>query len=377
MTLAAFGISLFFAGIAQAQKGGKGGGGGGVGDKGPSYQVIKLDTDDGAGGTLSGCAWDINDSRLIVGSVDELAAFWTVTDVDGELQSKLRFLDSFPFIYSTASGCNGWGEIVGQGDYGLAAVYWASTGSAAVELPAPLPFRVARAINNSGVICGESGAGAGADQKALAWSFTGGKWVYLELTPLGDPGEDEQGTPRPNQAVAIAVSEEDPDTGVITIAGESNGNAVLWTVMTDGSGGLLAGPTMILDYGEAAGLNNTGTVCGTRYNGGAEGVVWIDGGPAEPLDPYRVPSYTNPQTVLPHDVNDSGLIVGGTSLGFSAVIWPNKDAALISLNDYLPKRKSPFSSLTDAWAVNESNEIVGNGSLDGVSPLLPFLAVPE
>ena len=147
--------------------------------------------------------------------------------------------------------------------------------------------------------------------------------------------------------------------------------------MLDGNGGLLAGPAMVLDYGKAAGLNNRGTVCGTRYDGGAEGVVWIDGGPAESLDPYRVPSYTNPQTVLPHDVNDSGLIVGGTAQGYSAVIWSNKDAALISLNEFLPKRRSPFSLLIDAWAVNEANEIVGYGSLDGVSPQLPFLAVPK
>ena len=83
-------VAVIFTGTAQAQKGSKGGGGG---DKGPSYQIIPLDTDDAAGGAFTGTAFDINLSRLVVGSVDVSAAYWSITEVDGEIRTVLHFLD--------------------------------------------------------------------------------------------------------------------------------------------------------------------------------------------------------------------------------------------------------------------------------------------
>ena len=140
-------VVAVFCATAYAQKGGKGGGGGsggggGGGDKGTSYQIVQLDTDDGTGNTLSGNAFDINDSRLIVGSADLLAACWTVTEVDGELQSNLHFLDNSIFTFSLAFGCNDGGEIVGTADDSLA-VYWADKNAAAEGLTAPLEIGAA------------------------------------------------------------------------------------------------------------------------------------------------------------------------------------------------------------------------------------------
>ena len=48
--------------------------GGGGGDKGPYYQIIKLDMDDGTGRVLDGDAYGISTSRLIVGGVMDAEA---------------------------------------------------------------------------------------------------------------------------------------------------------------------------------------------------------------------------------------------------------------------------------------------------------------
>lgn len=358
--------------------------GGGGGDKGPSYRIIKLDTDDGAGGTLEGSAFDINHSRLIVGGVNvsiggetrSKAAYWTVTELDGSFASDLRFLDDdgFTDTHTGAYGCNELGEIVGQADDAIG-VYWADTNAAVEALPAPLPRTGAEAINLNGVICGWSDTGfdvAVDEQRALAWSFTGGVWKYLELEVLGSPEEGNQ-----NRAHALAISDEDVDSGLITIAGESNGNAVIWTVILDVNGALLAGPATILDLGaKATGVNNVGTVCGFGRVGtssGGDGVVWVNGGQAEILALDTSKTWNSPHAASPNDVNDNGLIVGYNFI--QAVIWPNKDASLIVLNDFLPRRRSPFGSLDLASAVNESNEIVGFGGFEELS--LPFLAIPK
>ena len=86
----------------HAQGKGKGGG--------PSYQIIKLDTNDGAGRTLEGTAIDINDSRLVAGIVDGPAACWFITETDGKFKSALHFLDESYFSVSGAFGCNGGNE---------------------------------------------------------------------------------------------------------------------------------------------------------------------------------------------------------------------------------------------------------------------------
>lgn len=354
-------------------KGGGGGGGGGGGDKGPSYQIVQLDTDDGTGGTLAGNAFDINASRLVVGSVDLLAACWAVTEIDGEFQSNLHFLDNSPFAYSSAYGCNDSGEIVGTADDSLA-VYWAGKNATVEGLPAPLAIGAAEAINNDGVICGWTSEGFDVDwdeQRALAWSFTGGVWQPLELPTLGNPGEGQYGTPLTDRAYAVAIGDADPVTGVITIVGQSNGNAVMWTVVLDSDGDLQNDSAMILDPGNASGVNNSATVCGAS---GGDGVVWPDGGQAKllALDESQLP--WGLLTGFPADINNNGLLVGESG---HAVMWTNEDAPLIVLDDFLPRKRSPFSSLSHARAVNDANEIVGTGLDAGSDLRRPFLAVPK
>jgi hypothetical protein len=159
---------------------------------------------------------------------------------------------------------------------------------------------------------------------------------------------------------------------VISIVGVSNDNAVLWTVTRAESENLVVGPAVILDPGYATSVNNTGTVTGLS---GSDGLVWVDGGAGEILppsnkkDPWYVP------TGFPNDVNDGGVVVGWDPAG--AVLWTSKDTPLVLLNDFLPRRRSPFSTLVSAEAVSEANEIVGWGyKADAEELFIPFLAVP-
>jgi hypothetical protein len=367
--------TLCFIPIAEAKKPDKPGGGGG-GNNGPSYQIIELDNDDGAGGTLTGVARDINTSRLIVGAMDSSAAFWEMTETNGSIQSELHFFDTTGFATSHAFGCNEWGETVGFGRNDLhPALYWPSKDAPPQVLPATFESSSAHAINNDGVACGwERAESTPYDPVvATAWSLAGGQWTQLELPALGDPGEDEQGAPLANRSSADAIRDEDETTGVISIVGVSNDNAVLWTVTRTESGSLVAGPAVILDPGYATSVNNTGTVTGIS---GSDGLVWVNGGvgellpPSDKKDPWYVP------TGFPYDVNDVGVVVGYDPAG--AVLWTSKDTPLVLLNEFLPKRRSPFSTLTSAEAVSETNEIVGWGHSADAEELLsiPFLAVP-
>ena len=99
-----------------------------------------------------------------------------------------------------------------------------------------------------------------------------------------------------------------------------------------------------------------------------EAAIWIDGIPLE-LDPGGWQGYCHP-----YDINDNGVIVGYSSLT-DAVVWPSPDAAMVPLNNFL--KRSPFDSLSVAYAVSESGEIVGQGWINETSFRPAFLAIPK
>jgi hypothetical protein len=366
--------TLCFMPIAEAKKPSNppGGGGGGV-----SYRIVKLDDADG---TLGGTAFDINNSRLIVGGVvaslsgeEEiaLAAYWTVTESGRSISSSVNFLAGG----DVALGCNEFGEIVGHG--GEAAVYWADTGASAVPLPKlPGEIRgVAESISNDGVICGwsELPADPGGPRNVLAvvWRVT--------HTPDGPqiwgPLALDANSPDPGIAYfSFALDANDQASGgEITIVGETNEGAVAWDLTLDQAGGLVPGLTRLLaETGTAYAINNLGIVCG-RGNldlstTNTEPVIWAgDVGLLLKLDRTTT-------IATPLDINDDGIIVGFAGLG-SAVVWASPDAELILLEKFL--KKSPFDSLSTAQAVNDSGEIVGAGwiSADRFRP--SFLAIPN
>ena len=200
------------------------------------------------------------------------------------------------------------------------------------------------------------------NDSALVWRVTeSGVWGPLELSTL-DPAPDGW-----DYVVANDVS--DQDAGVVIIVGQSNGNAVEWTVTLTDDGGLLAGSAAILSgNAEATATNNLGMACGSAeidpQNFISEAVVWMAGIPLI-LDVGQSGS-----AAFPLDVNDNGVVVGTTSLYTEAAVWPSPDGAMISLEKFL--KNSPFDSLTRAHAVNKSGEIVGYAA--NGCPDLPQLA---
>ena len=243
-------LSVLVLPVQAGKPGGKPGGGGGGGT---SYNIIKLDDADG---TLGGAAFDINKGRLIVGGVndslsgEEVArgAYWTVAKVGRSIESTLHFLDDGDFTQTGAYGCNEAGEIVGAGAMAqedLTALYWADRDAAPQPLPVPsgFPRSGAEAISNDGVICGWSGTLPDSQGRitasALVWRVTeAGVKGPLVLETL-DPDPD-------GKDFVIAYVVNDHVDGVVTVAGESNNNAVMWTVTLTEDGGLAGGSATIL-----------------------------------------------------------------------------------------------------------------------------------
>ena len=175
----------FTPAMTEAKKpdkpGGGGGDGGGDGDTGNEIIIVKLDEASGIG--TQGRAWDINDLREVVGSVrtssgEDAAAYWTVTEADGVVESSLSVLGGG----HDAFGINSLGEIVGQsfdGSGNAVAVYWPGPSSPAIPLP-PLTghdVSVALSINIDGLICGYVSVSGQQDwqgDRAVVWRVTSG-----------------------------------------------------------------------------------------------------------------------------------------------------------------------------------------------------------
>ncbi len=339
---------------------------------GPSYDVIKLDD---LNGIVEGFAYDVNDSRLVVGvaqdslSNTQAACCWNIVKTKRTFQSTLQLLNGSDFVQSTAYGCNEAGEIVGSGlDTGgnAFATYWANS-NALVQSLLGLPDSFscsASAISNDGVICGTSVTAVGEKTSAILWRVTSnGVWGPVKLEVL-DP--DPLGV---NYVVANDVNDQDAN-GVITIVGHSNGNAVEWTVTLSNDGGLLEGPSTILSSeAEIQAVNNFGIACGNAAFAPNIATAWIDGTPMI-LDPGR-----SLYSAIPHDVNDSGVIVGESGIDSEAVLWTSPFDEMISLNKFL--KNSLFRKLITAEAVSNSGDIVGYGLLDELGTHSAFMAIPK
>ena len=359
------GLAFAIAGTAMADKPDRKRGG-------PSYNVIKLDD---AGGAVECWAFDANDSRLVVGVAQDFsssvqsACFWNVEKTGRTYRSTLQFLASGDLIYSKANGCNESGEIVGQGltaNGDALAVYWAHQNDLAQSLPSPADALECgtASINNDGVICGTSITAYAAETAGVVWRVTAdGIWGPLELEIL-DP--DSSGM---DMVSANDVSDQD-ENGVVTIAGESNGNAVTWRVTLSTDGGLVAGTAEILSSNaRVQGINNLGIACGSAAFAPNKAAAWIAGIPIA-LDTGR-----SRYSAKPEDVNDSGTLVGSSGIDSSAVVWPDPASAMISLDKFL--KNSPFDYLREAYAVNPSGDIVGYGVVNETRGYAAFMAIPK
>jgi probable HAF family extracellular repeat protein len=215
------------------------------------------------------------------------------------------------------------------------------------------PYSEAWAINDHGQVVGEAG---GADQQAKAF-------LYDNNT---------------NQVTDIdAAGRQDPDH-----------------------------PVFPYQYSEAMGINDHGQVVGWSYRTtdpdpegeaflyekGTDGVATM-----VPLDPLVRDPYDSTDDDLysrARDIDESGRIVGwsrGTTGNgreqFSATIWEDQKAT--DLNDLIPA-KSRWRltedgtikgwKLVDAYAINESGQIVGSGFKDGndaPNQIQAFLLTPD
>ncbi len=229
MLLVALAACLLCFTPAQAKKPDKPGGGGGGGDAGPSYQIVELDS---VGSLLEGHPIDINNSGLIVGTVNEpildewFAASWTVDKAGGTVTSTLHLLADGHH----ADGVNDHGEIVGfrvDEENEAIAVYWESWEDATPLDLEPLDGDTrssAKAINNEGVICGYSARkiygpdpeNLGGDpivvdteRRAVVWKVTEG----VVEGPVELPGLDLD-----DSSIDTAINENDAD-GIAQVVG--------------------------------------------------------------------------------------------------------------------------------------------------------------
>jgi uncharacterized membrane protein len=343
---------------------------------GTSYKIAKLAAEDESG-TWDCYARDINDLRDVVGYVEDAvtgqrrAACWEVSGSGDAIQSQLILLTGG----SDARGVNDCGEIVGYGTGGngqTVGLYWATAAAAPLTLP-PLSEDArsyALAINNQGVVCGQS---VGATAQAVAWRVDWAGGQPSVSPPRALPTLDEASS-------ALAIGNNDAD-GVAQVVGRfaaASGQstaAVAWTVASRPDGTLAVDPVRwIVESGDAwaLGVNDGGTICG-QAGWPTEAMVWTD---AASWTLHRARGI---ELASAQGINPSGVIVGWGDTGQiarEAVAWPRADGSMIQLNKYLG-RKSPFVKLVEACAVNDLGEIVGYGftEVGGASDAV-FLAMP-
>jgi probable HAF family extracellular repeat protein len=225
----------------------------------------------------------------------------------------------------------------------------------------------AQAINDSSQIVG-TGTISG---QTHAFLYENGTITDLGV-PLGDPFNEAWGI----NDFGDVVGES---------GGSEAGQAFLYANGTVDKFGVLLDHS-VHPNSEAMNLNDSGQVVGWTYTPVAsqdppQGRAFLydksnenGGARIASLDPLPGDLYSRAR-----DIGESGLVVGwsrndtGTSQEeqFSAVLW--EDGQVRDLNDLIPAGSG--WQLTDAYAINESGQIVGTGFEDG--QLRAFLLTPD
>lgn len=226
---------------------------------------------------------------------------------------------------------------------------------------------VANDVNNAGRAVGAASNGQGV---RAFFTDDGGS-----LTDLGTP----LGTTN-SFARAYAINESGTIAGVARNATNTASEPTLWTFDAVGQPVATTVPSPLPGaFGEFLGLNDTGLAVGRYTNAsGRTRAFAYDGSASVDLGLLGdEPTFVHARAI---DVNDAGLIVGyvarfdtAPSFGGAAVLW--KNGSIYDLNDLI----DPASGwrLYSAEGINERGQIVGFGSFGGQSRAFLLTAVPE
>jgi probable HAF family extracellular repeat protein len=314
---------------------------GSAGGSATAISVVDLGTL--PGGTYSS-AWAINNLGQAAGmsNDDTLAGNKQVIWIAGAIS---RIDACCGAGQATPKAINDAREVVGWENAGYATngIYW-DAGGTAYLLPA-LPGGENRVqaydINNSGLIVGHSRDATGFVRHAVMWDRT------AFLRDLGFMGSADPGLANYSNAKGINDAGDVVGDGVVG----SDGHAFIWR---DGS-------FTDLGLGVALDINNNGLVMG--WTSGRVPVVWRN------RIMENLPGLSGAAVAYGHvvtDLNNNGDIVGYAPATASpyqdtAVLWRGGKA--IDLGRY------PGGAVSRAYGINDSGQIVGEGSIIPGGPM--------
>lgn len=329
----------------------------------PAYTITDI-------GTLpngsSSFANDVNNLRQVTGNAgtsgsSNLHAYlWT-----NGTKTDLGILTAVNF--SRGYAINDSGVVVGESDNNTsnAFIYQNGTMSGLTSLQGGNFFGVAHDINNAGVIVGISRANTAAGGTASRAT----KWVNGVPQDLGSIDGLDNTTAR-----AWAVNNAGTAVGLSRNTVANTSQATLWSGGTIQNLGSLGDN---LQFSQAYGINDNGLIVGASYTGQTTGsgtpithaVIW-QGGTITDLGTFGA-TFSEAK-----DVNAAGLIVGySTNISGSpatALLWQNGVA--IDLNTLIPAGSGWV--LRSAESINDAGDVAGYGTFGGQTHAF-LLTVPE
>jgi hypothetical protein len=337
--------------FAQAGKpdkpGGGGGGNGGGGNNTVSYEVIQLDS-------IEGAAYDLNEAGEAVGYSGGQPLYWQVTDGDSvSVVGQSLSLGSTDTTGGIATAINDNGFICGivYQDNSQTAVVWPSVISDPIVLS---PDSGALGVNNNGIVVGAVG------YNAAAWHVASDGTVVGPVL-LGGSG------------AALSINDSNLAVGDDAFPG---GQAVSWLLDWDGTSLSVVTQWPVidpsgLDNSAARSVNEAGDIVGELHVPGYYPEAFYVN---SALEPQTLPSLVDNRKQYTHneparDINNASppqvlgyaLVLdrkyGGQQSGSGWVIWQGD--SVLSLADALGSTLPRPQYLN---ALNDSGWIVGSGA---------------